>query len=129
MEYPNIVCTSLLGGGTMNVGTHTVYAMKTPSNAQGGGCTVIDAAVTSGSAIGAGSIPMFDLVYANSGGTILGTIGNSSTAAFTAGTPKAITVTETFVDAGYYIGWKVKGTAVSADKTFVSATFTYVPGY
>lgn len=129
MNYPIPVNTSLIAFGSIPIGTFVVTSMRVPSDALGGCCRVVSASVCSGSAISAGSIPTFELIYTNSGGTILGTIASRAEVALTAGTPAALTVTETVVDAGQYIGWKVGGTAACAGQVYLTGSFNIVPGY
>lgn len=127
MNYPQTVSVTLLAG-TVAVGTAQSVVLKVPTDALGGGITVVEAGVCSRRAIAAGSIPMFNLVYGGTDSAVDGTIAASSTAAFTAGTIKSMTVTPTFVDASYYVGWEVMGTAVSASEEYITGWFSYLPG-
>jgi hypothetical protein len=129
MEYPKTSNVTLLCGGTLAVGTSIIVAMKAPTDALGGGFTVVEACYSSGSAIAAGSAPIADLVLLGTGGALAGTIGTIAAGAFSAGTPRCFGLTSTvFVDAGQYVGWQLKGTAANANALWLTGFLNYVPG-
>jgi hypothetical protein len=117
-----------LGGGTVAVGTTYAPAFKVPTDANGGGITILAAGVASQFAIAAGSAPVFELVYLGSTSAIAGTLGTCAAGAFTAGTVKELTITTAFIDAPYYVAFKVGGTAVNGDQLCANGYITYVMG-
>lgn len=114
--------------GTIAVGTTTFLNIKAPSDANGGGFTITEAYAVSPVAIAAGSSPQYELVTMNSSYAINGTIAAVTTGAWTAGTPKAFTISDGWVDGGEYVGVKQHGTAVNGDTLRVSVSFNAVMG-
>jgi hypothetical protein len=130
MNYPNPICTTLYAGGSIAVGTAYLPAFKCPSDALGGGLTVVEAGIASREVIAIGSSPTFELVKLNSASLPNGTIGTVAAGAFTAGTVKALTIDtdSAFVDAGEHVAWKVMGTAVNAAQVYLTGYVNFVPG-
>jgi len=105
---------TLYSAGTVPVGTTTYLFAKAPADANGGGITITEAYAVSDAAIGAGSAWNLTLVTASSGAVsaVNGTIGTiASGSAFGAGTVRAVTVSDGWVDGGEYIGATFMGTA------------------
>jgi hypothetical protein len=78
--------------GTLGAGTVRTPIMKLPGTV-GGGITLLGGAYSSETAIAAGSAPMFNLVTLTSTGAVIATIGANGSAALSAGTPVAATIT------------------------------------
>ena len=127
-DKPNSV-TSVLWQGTIALGTAWVPAFRVPSTAQGGAITVLEAGVVSKSAIAAASAPTFELVTFGTNSAPNGTVGTLAVdTAYTAGTVRTLTISTPAVQPTYWVGWKVKGTAVNADTHQVYGYITYVMG-
>lgn len=128
MEYPNIISTTLLSA-PLAIGTSYVVACKVPSDATGGQLTVISAHVSSNIAFAAGSAPLVELVTLSTASVVDGTIGTVAAGAFTAGTPKALTIVDADAgDADKFIAWKVMGTAANVGTIVVTGFFNALPG-
>lgn len=84
-------------GGTVAAGTFVAPILKIPGTAHGGGIYLVSAAYSSPIAIGAGSAPVIRLVTLTSAGAIIGTIGANGSAALTAGTPIAGTISTPWI--------------------------------
>jgi len=84
-----------------------IHLLKAPSDANGGGITIVGAYATNQAATGAGTTFTYQLLtYAASGTSVSGTITDilgGTAAAWAAETPKAFTITDAFVDAGEWI--------------------------
>ncbi len=123
------VCIPISSGGTLPVGTTNVFGFWTPTDAVGGGITVTRVAYCADTAIAAASAPNFTLVSLGTNGATNGTIATATgSAAFTAGTPRAGTVSTAFVDAAYGIAVQWAQTAANADKPNITASVQYVMG-
>ena len=118
----------LWGGGTIAVGTTYAVVGRAPSDAQGGGITILNAGVCSRNAIAAGSAPLFTLVTCGTSSAPNGTIGTMAEEAFTAGTVKSFTITDGFVDASEFVAVKVAGTVLNAAQIFITGWYQYVMG-
>lgn len=129
MEYPKMITDTIFAGGTLAVGTTNIIIAKVAPDAQGGGMTVFAAGLCSRDVIAVGSAPYISLVTMGTNSAVTGTIGTVAVAAFTAGTARAMTVTQTFCDADTYIGWQVAGTAANAAQLYVNGWVLAVPGY
>lgn len=127
MEIINAPVT-LLAGGTLTVGTVNKLAFKVPSDANGGGITILSAGVCSAGAIAAGSAPVYELVTLGTNSAINGTIGVWTAGAFTAGTVKELTITTAWVDAPYYVAFKESGTVANGSMLFVNGYVQYAMG-
>lgn len=128
MEIHN-VCIPISLGGTLAVGTSNILGFKVPSDAVGGGITITDVRYSSNAAIAAASAPNFTLVSLGTNGAINGTIASATgSAAFTAGTPRAGTVSTPFVDADNYVAVKWAQTAANADIPLITASVQYQMG-
>lgn len=122
------VSVALIAGGTLAVGTVNKFAFKAPTDANGGGITVIDAGVCSAGAIGAGTAPLYTLVTLGTNSAINGTIGTWTEGAFTAGTVKGATISDGFVDGGYMLAFKEAGTVLNPDQLYVTGFVQYKMG-
>lgn len=123
------VCIPISNGGTLAVGTSNIFGFWVPTDAVGGGITVTRVAYSSNAAIAAASAPNFTLVSLGTNGAINGTIASATgSAAFTAGTPRAGTISSEFVDAGYGVAVKWAQTAANADIPYITASIQYVMG-
>ena len=78
--------------GTVAAGTFVAPIMRIPGTAYGGGITLVNAAYSSPIAIGAGTSPAIRLVTLTSAGVVIATVGANGSAALTAGTPIAGTI-------------------------------------
>jgi len=117
--------------GTIAVGSTNYYAFRSPTAANGGGVTILNAYVTEYStAHAAGSAPVFRLLTYSGGGTpaIAGTIAGT-VACTSVGTPHAFTVATPFVNANQWVVVEYGGTAASAVAINEFVTFQYVMGY
>lgn len=122
------VSVGLWGGGTIAVGTTYALAFKAPSDAVGGGITVLAAGFASPSAVDSGSAPTFELVTLGTNSAVNGTIGTIAAGALTAGTVKAMTITSAFVDADYFVAFKKICTAVNGDQIYLTGYVQYQMG-
>lgn len=122
------VSVALISGGTLALGTINKFAFKVPTDANGGGITVLDAGVCSANAIAAGSAPLYTLVSLGTNSAINGTIGTWTEGAFSAGTVKNATISDGWVDGAYMLAFKEQGTVVNASQLFVNGFIQYKMG-
>jgi len=128
MEIHN-VCIPISLGGTLAVGTSNIFGFWVPTDAVGGGITVTRVAYSSDKAIAAASAPNFTLVSLGTNGAVNGTIASATgSAAFTAGTPRAGTISTAFVDASYGVAVQWAQTAANADISYITAAIQYQMG-
>lgn len=121
--------TARLWQGTIALGTSWLPVFRVPSGATGGAITIIEAGVVSLTAIAAASAPTFELVTFGTNSAPNGTAGTlTADTAYTAGTVRTLTISTAAVQPTYWVGWKVKGTAVNADTIQVNGYITYVMG-
>jgi hypothetical protein len=115
--------------GTIAVGTAWIPVFRVPSAATGGAITVIDAGEVIKNAVAAASAPTFELVTFGTNSAPNGTVGTlTADTAYTAGTVRTLTINTAAVQPTYWVGWKVKGTAVNADTIQAFGYITYVMG-
>lgn len=119
-----------LVNGAMAVGTSNVLAFFAPTDATGGGITILRAGVSSSVAIAAASAPQFALVTLGTNSATNGTIGTAlASAAYTAGTVRHLSLASApFVDAGYGVAFARYQTATNADVPIVTGYIQYVMG-
>lgn len=79
------------------IGTSVAMIMPIPGTAHGGGIYLVRAAYSAPVAVAVGSAPAIRLVTLSSAGAILGTVGANGSAALTAGTPIAGTISTPWV--------------------------------
>lgn len=84
-------------GGTVAAGTFVAPIMPIPGTAHGGGVSLVSVAYSCPIAIGAGSAPAIRLVTLSAAGAILGTVAANGSAALTAGTPIAGTISTRWI--------------------------------
>ena len=120
MEVKSVPFEYSFSAGTTAVGTSVVLIAKAPTDALGGGITVLDAFVMSPDTIATGSAPTVRILRYSSGAVVEGTIGSQTagTGGWTAGTPKTFTISDPFVDAGEYIAIEFAGTAANAGTAY-----------
>lgn len=122
------VCVPL-GNGTSALGTTNIVGFYAPSDAVGGGITIVKVDYASNEAIAAASAPVFECVTLTSAGVISGTIATVlGSANWTAGTSRVGTLSTVFVDAGQAVAFKRANTAVNADAPIITAMVQYVMG-
>lgn len=122
------VCVPL-SNGTSAVGTTNIVGFYAPSDAVGGGITIVKVDYASNAAIAAASAPVFECVTLTSAGVISGTIATVlGSANWTAGTSRVGTLSTVFVDAGQAVAFKRANTAVNADAPIITAMVQYVMG-
>lgn len=110
-------------GGLTNA---TKLLFSAPSDAHGGGISVVEAAVLSGTTTSSLTL----VKHSNAGtpalnGTIAAAVGGTA-AAFVAGAPKAFTISTPFVDAGEWVG--IAEGNVQAAASTATAIVKYVMG-
>ena len=116
-------------GGTAALGTTNVFAFHAPADGKGGGITVQKVNFYSKDAVAAASAPSFELVTLGTNSAINGTIcAATGSSAFTAGTAKAATISNAWVDGDYRVAVKWIQTAVNADQLYCNAGISYVMG-
>lgn len=122
----------LISGGTGAVGTTNLIALSLPGTAYGGGVTVKKLVYMSNAAIAAASAPQFQLVSLDSSCNTIATIGTATaSAAWTAGTARAITLTaaNAYVSGTVsYLAVQWLQTAANASQLYVAANLQYVMG-
>lgn len=128
MSNVNLMAITLRQEGTLAVGTLDYFLGFVPSSAVGGGITVTAFGLFSTDANGAGSAPQLDLLTTTSACVVNGTVGTKGSAATTAGTAAAGTISSAFVDAGYGLIARWKQIAVNADAQNITAYVQYVMG-
>jgi len=120
------------GGGTILAGTFNYPALRAPSDANGGGITIVSAQSFSGTAgDGAGSALKVTLHRYSSTYVLEGTIASAAPAAgsaWPAGTPSAYTISDEYVDASEYVVVNVIATAVSASVNERGVLIQYMMG-
>lgn len=122
------VCVPL-GNGTSALGTTNIVGFYAPSDAVGGGITIVKVDYASNEAIAAASAPVFECVALTSAGVIAGTIATVlGSANWTAGTSRVGTLSTVFVDAGQAVGFTKKQTSVNGAIPVVTAMVQYVMG-
>jgi hypothetical protein len=131
METYNVVVSiPLVSGGTVAAGTsrHALFAL--PGTAQGGGITLTKVKYSSNAAIAAGSAPALNLITMTTTGAAIATIGANGSAALTAGTPIAGTISTYYVSGTTgYLGLEVGQGAFGAATTItLHAHIQYVMG-
>lgn len=117
--------------GTIAAGTTNYYVFRSPTAANGGGITILNAYVTEHlTAHAAGSAPTYRLLTYSGGGTpaVAGTIAGTL-AVTSVGTPHAFTVSTAFVNANQWVVLEYQGTAVSAVGVNNVVAIQYVMGY
>lgn len=125
MTLPDVATTGWQGNDV------TGHFFKAPSDAQGGGLTILEVWVVNGAATGAGtgfSIQVENWGTAGTavGGTIAAAIGGTADP-FAANTPKEGTITTAFVDADEWVVLR-KAETNSSDPTRCTVTVNYVMG-
>ena len=128
MSDVNLNSIVLVHEGTLAPGTIDHFLGFVPTASVGGGITVTGFGVWSTDAAGAGSAPQVDLVTTDSSSAVNGTVGSKGSAALTAGTAAAGTVSSAFVDAGYGLILRWKQIAANADTHTITAYVQYVMG-
>jgi hypothetical protein len=96
------------------IGTAVAMVMPIPGTAYGGGIYLVRAAYCSNVAIAAGSAPAIRLVTLTSAGAVIATVGANGSAALTAGTPIAGTISTPWIAGtvgylGLEVGHEVSG--------------------
>jgi len=124
------VSLALVSAGTIAVGTTDIYWFRSPTAANGGGITIINAYVTDPTAHAAGSAPYFRLLRYSGGGTpaVAGTIAAAGTLT-AAGTPTAFTISSAFVDANSWVVVEKAGTIATSVGLDAVIACQYVMGY
>jgi len=123
------VCVPVSANGTLAVGTTYLFGMRAPSDANGGGVTVVGVDFASDSAIAAASAPVYEVVKTTSAGVINGTAATVlGSAAWTAGTSRVGTLSTVFVDATEQLHVCHKQTAANADTPRITCVIEYVMG-
>jgi hypothetical protein len=128
MNEPITIVVPLNMGGTIALGTVLKGAFKVPTDANGGGISILAAGVVSANAIASGSAPLYELVTAGTNGAVNGTLGTVAAAAYTAGTVREMTVTNPWADGTYFVAFQEKASAVNASQVYLSGYITYVTG-
>jgi len=128
MSNVNLNTVVLRQEGTLALGTVDYFLGFAPTGSQGGGITVTGFGVWSTDAAGAGSAPQIDLLTTTSACAVNGTVGTKGSAATTAGTAAAGTISAAFVDAGYGLIVRHKQIAINADVQTITAYVQYVMG-
>lgn len=133
---PKAVTMALPDGATGWQGDDvTGHIFRAPSNAHGGGLTLLGAWLVNGAAHGAGTAAAVSLenwgtagnaIKAGAAGTIAAAIGGTADF-FAADTPKAFTISLPFIDAGEWIVAR-KTEENSADFTRGAISLQYVMG-
>lgn len=124
------VCVPLTFGGTLPLGTTLIYAAQAPTDALGGGITVVGVNYSCGSAIEAASAPIYTVVKTTAGGsTVNGTVATVlGSAAWTAGTTRLGTLSTVFVDGGECLFVRAAQTAANANEPKVTCVIQYKMG-
>ncbi len=103
------------------VGTITKTLFKAPTAALGGGVTVIAAGASADDTIATGSSVVFNLLRYSTAYVVEGTLGAGlGTTGWTAGTPKAWTISDGFIDAGEYLVLEVGGTVANPGTAYTN---------
>jgi hypothetical protein len=111
------------------VGTTIAMVMPIPGTAYGGGIYLVRAAYCSPVAIAAGSAPAIRLVTLTSAGAVIATLGANGSAALTAGTPIAGTISTAWVAGTVgYLGLEWGHEANSNNNFTLSAAVQYYLG-
>ena len=119
----------VLPAGTVAVGTTTYIMGKAPADAYGGGLTILEGYTEASAVLAAGSALNVTFVTLDSTSTVSGTIGATGAgSAWTAGTARALTVSDGRVDGGEYIAAVVVGTAVNATSHVLALGLNAVMG-
>ncbi len=82
--------------GTLSAGTVRTPILRMPGTVAGG-ITLLNAAYASETAIAAGSAPSFNLITLTTTGAVIATVGANGSAALSAGTPVAGTLTTLWI--------------------------------
>jgi len=107
------------------------YAFRSPTAANGGGVTILNAyAMEYNTAHAAGSAMVFRLLTYSGGGTpaVAGTIATYGTLT-AAGTPLALTVATPFVNANQWVVVEAAAAGTSPSAINIGVTVQYVMGY
>ena len=133
-QYVNV---PILLGGTSPVGTTYIFAFPVPDDNEGGGITVTSVESMSNVAIAAASAPILTVVAMGtlSAGSIIATIANCGSHAWTAGTVASGTLSTVWVDTDAshaYVAVKWEQTAVyagSAEQDRTNVVIGYQQGH
>lgn len=108
--------------GAISNGTRPLF--KVPTDAEGGGITILSAEVCQGGSTNSSLILVtLDSTGTTVNGTITTTAVGGTASPFAANTPKAWTITTPFVDAGYYVGLKEGNVAAANAACLVSIKY------
>lgn len=114
----------------------TGHIFKAPSDAQGGGITILDAWASNAVATGAGTSFSLQLenwstagtaIKSGAAGTIAAAIGGTAATIWAANVPQSFTLGYPFVDAGEYVVLR-KNESNSSDPTRAVVNIAYVMG-
>ena len=94
LDVHNVSISIPYGAGTHTIlaGTTKHMAFALPGTALAGGITLTKVSYSSNVAIAAGSAPCFNLITLTTAGVVVATVGANGSAALTAGTPVAGTI-------------------------------------
>lgn len=93
----NVTLPIVSGGTLAAAGTWSVPILRMPGTSHGGGITIVRADLTANVAIGAGSAPSWQLVTQTSANAAIATVASNGSAALTAGTAAAGTISTAYV--------------------------------
>jgi hypothetical protein len=103
------------------IGTVTKTLFKAPTDSLGGGITIVAAGASCDDTIATGSSVVFNLLRYSTAYVVEGTVGAGlGSTGWTAGTPKAWTISDAFVDAGEYIVLEVGGTVANLGTAYTN---------
>ena len=122
------VSVPLIAGGTAALGTVYKLGFKVPTDANGGGITVLAAGVASPAAVASGSAPLYEVVTLSSSSVVSGTIGTVAAAAYTAGTVREMPITDSWADGGEFVAFKELISAVNANQLYLTGYVQYKMG-
>ena len=132
MSIPNVMNAAItipLGAGTVAAGTSISVIMAVPGTAYGGGITLHNIWYTANKAVAAGSAPSLVILGLTSTGGTAATYSTNGSAALTAGTPIAGTISTAWVPGTVsFLGLKYGHEALAAASTQLTCNILYSVG-